>query len=82
MNYMATVNKLLVYRTFRLIDVWGRRLMKMKINFFHSLVYVLIITIIIPGIVSVAIAADEDIPFEDDGNSTVLLPDLVLRIFT
>ncbi len=51
----------------------------MKINFFHSLVYVLIITIIIPGIVSVAIAADEDIPFEDDGNSTVLLPDLVIE---
>lgn len=51
----------------------------MKINFFHSLVCVLIITLIIYGIVPVAIAADEDTPSEDDGNSTVSIPDLAIE---
>lgn len=50
----------------------------MKVNFFHSLVYVLIITLIIPGIVPVVVAAAEDISSEGDGNSTVLLPDLIV----
>lgn len=50
----------------------------MKINFFHSLVYVLIITLLIPGIVPVAVAAAEDINSDDNGNSTILLPDLII----
>lgn len=50
----------------------------MKTNFFHSLVCVLIIALIIPGIAPAVVAAAEDISSEDDGNSTVLLPDLII----
>lgn len=51
---------------------------KMRVNFFRSLVSVLIITLIISGIVPVTVAADEATPPEGDGNSTILLPDLVI----
>jgi PGF-pre-PGF domain-containing protein len=51
----------------------------MKVNYFHSLIHVLIITLLIPGIMPVVVAAAEDIPSEDDGNSTVLLPDLLIE---
>lgn len=50
----------------------------MKVSFFHSLVCVLIITLLVPGIMPAMVAADEDSPSEDDGNSTLLLPDLVI----
>ncbi|MPM40013.1 hypothetical protein SDC9_86651 [bioreactor metagenome] len=50
----------------------------MKINFFHSLVNVFIIVLIIPGIVPAALAADEDVSSGDNGNSTVL-PDLIIN---
>lgn len=50
----------------------------MRVNFFRSLASVLIITLIIPGIVPVTVAADENTPSEGDGNSTILLPDLVI----
>lgn len=50
----------------------------MRVNFFHYLVYLLIITLIIPGTVTVAVAADENTPSEGEGNSTVLLPDLII----
>ena len=49
----------------------------MKVSFFHSLIYVLIITMLIPGIMPFMVAAAEDIPSENDGNSTIL-PDLVI----
>ena len=49
----------------------------MKRSFFHYLIYVLIITMLIPGIMPFMVVAAEDIPSEDDGNSTILLPDLV-----
>jgi subtilase family serine protease len=38
----------------------------------------LTITLIIPGSVAVAAAADENTPSEGDGNSTALLPDLII----
>ena len=47
----------------------------MKVGFFHSLIYLLIITMLIPGIMPVIVAATEDIPSDKDGNSTIL-PDL------
>ncbi|AKB27443.1 cell surface protein [Methanosarcina siciliae T4/M] len=49
----------------------------MKVNYFHSLIHVLIIMLLIPGIMPAVVAAAEDIP--SDGNSTVLLPDLVVK---
>lgn len=51
----------------------------MRVNIFHYLVYLLVIILIIPGTVSVATAADENTPSESDGNSTVLLPDLIIN---
>ncbi|WP_440945716.1 CARDB domain-containing protein [Methanosarcina sp. T3] len=51
----------------------------MKGSYFHSLINVLIITLLISGIIPVVVAAAEDIPSEDDGNSTVLLPDLAVE---
>ncbi|WP_235283125.1 CARDB domain-containing protein [Methanosarcina sp. 2.H.A.1B.4] len=39
----------------------------------------MIITLLIPGIMPVTVAAAEDIPSEDDGNMTILLPDLVIE---
>lgn len=50
----------------------------MKVNFFHSLVNVLIIMVIIPGILPIVVNAAEDMPSEEDGNSTVSLPDLII----
>jgi PGF-pre-PGF domain-containing protein/uncharacterized repeat protein (TIGR01451 family) len=50
----------------------------MRVNFFHYVVYLLTITLIIPGSVAVAAAADENTPSEGDGNSTALLPDLII----
>ncbi|HIH95594.1 TPA: PGF-pre-PGF domain-containing protein [Methanosarcina acetivorans] len=51
----------------------------MKVSYFHSLINVLIITLLIPGVMLAVAAAAEDIPSGDDGNSTVLLPDLVIE---
>ena len=49
----------------------------MKVDFFHSLIYLLIITLLIPGIMPVIVAAAEGIPSDEDGNSTIL-PDLII----
>jgi len=51
----------------------------MKVNFFHYLTYVLIITVLIPGTMPFMVAAAEDVPSENDGNLTILLPDLVIE---
>ncbi len=51
----------------------------MKVNFSHSLIYGLILTLIIPGIMPSVVAADDEIPSGDDGNSTSLLPDLIIE---
>ena len=51
----------------------------MKVSFFHNLICVLIITMLIPGIMPFMVAAAEDVPSENDGNSTISLPDLVIN---
>jgi PGF-pre-PGF domain-containing protein len=50
----------------------------MRVNSFHYLVCLLVITLIIPGTGSIAVAADENSLSEGDGNSTVFLPDLII----
>jgi len=51
----------------------------MKVSYFHSLIYVLLITLLIPGIMPAVVSAADDVLSEGDGNSTVLLPDLVIE---
>jgi PGF-pre-PGF domain-containing protein len=57
----------------------GGRRDKMKINFSHPLIFVLIITLMMSGIMPVVTTADDEAPSESDGNSTVLLPDLIIN---
>lgn len=66
----------LTCREFRFTDVWWRPI-KMKVNFFSSVIYVLVITLIISGMTpGMAFAADEEGTDPDDSTSDLIIEDI------